>query len=387
MFGSFGISKDNKSVPESKLKMKQLQTLLAYLVYNRGKSLYIDSIYSVLWPDDNSDNPSHALRNLIYRLRTLLKEILGSETDYIITVENNSYSWNNTLNTSVDILEFEEAVNCAKSENATVSEKLNYYRKAVELYKGDFLLPLASQDWVIPIATYYRNLYQESVRRMIPLLLQESLYDEALKTCISAVQYDQFNEKLHRIIIEIYFRQNKSDLAINYYKYLKTMFFKELDSALSKETKLLYRQIVTSANSLESDIETIQKTLLEDEESKESPLTCDYETLKYIYSLQVRNLARSKIPQFLFLITLTTQDGKIPPKSMLKDIMQGILSHLQSSLRRNDVISRYSPSQYLLLMSFLSQKDAEMIIERLKVKINDLDKRLVLTFSTVNVGR
>ena len=52
----------------------QLWNLLGYLIVFRRREIPHYELIKMLWPEDDIDNPSNALKNLIYRIRTNLSK-------------------------------------------------------------------------------------------------------------------------------------------------------------------------------------------------------------------------------------------------------------------------------------------------------------------------
>jgi len=385
LFGKFLISQNDNELSESKLKTNQLTTLLTYMVYNSDKHLSIDSLYSVLWPDENSDNPAHALRNLIYRARTLLKQTFGSNEAYITTLENNCYCWNKKLDTICDIVQFENHIKIASDQNTKKEDQIENYLKADELYGGDFLVSLSNQDWVIPISTYYRHKYTVASKKLTELLLEDGRFDDALRICLKSTEIDPFDEKTHKNIINIYNKLGQDDLAVKHYQYISKLFYRELGVKLSKETTDLYKEITAVGNSIELDIQAVQKTLSENDDL-DIPLFCDYDTLKYFYSLQIRSLKRKNDSQFLLLITLSTKAGKTPLKPVLHKEMPLLVDTLKHCLRKNDIVASYSESQFLIMLSSLSHENVEMVKNRIDRRFSKNKRQTLTSYSIVEIA-
>lgn len=81
-----------------------------------------DELVDVLWHNDEIDNPSSALKNLVYRVRTILVShgIPGAKN--IILCQRGTYSWNNALTTTVDIEEFERLIREADEKESQPAE-------------------------------------------------------------------------------------------------------------------------------------------------------------------------------------------------------------------------------------------------------------------------
>lgn len=84
MFGNFQIANEEKVLTAKNIRSEMLTRLLTYIVCYRSKGLTIQELTEMLWSEDESNNPTGALKNLMYRLRNLLKKTWG-DYDFIIT--------------------------------------------------------------------------------------------------------------------------------------------------------------------------------------------------------------------------------------------------------------------------------------------------------------
>ena len=110
ILGKFEISRDGKTLDDRNFRSNQLVRLLIFLVMYRKRSFSAADAAEALWPEGETDNPSGALKNLVYRLRSLLKK-LGD--DPFIIHERGSYRWNPAVPLETDYELFEQA--CLRS--------------------------------------------------------------------------------------------------------------------------------------------------------------------------------------------------------------------------------------------------------------------------------
>ena len=158
LFGQFQVISSKGVLNEDNIRSEMVAKLLAYLLSHHGSIIPVQELSDAMWSEDETENPVGALKNLAYRLRNVLKEILG-ESNYILTGRG-SYYWNPEIPVYVDAEEFEEYCRRAKS-GGSLQEQTEWYENAVELYQGDFLPKQASEHWVIPVSTYYHTLFLE----------------------------------------------------------------------------------------------------------------------------------------------------------------------------------------------------------------------------------
>ena len=82
--GKFQIREADVVLDDDKIRSTRLSNLLVYLILHRNKTLTVDEIASALWQDEETNNPAGALKNLMYRLRNLMKQYFG-EQEFIQT--------------------------------------------------------------------------------------------------------------------------------------------------------------------------------------------------------------------------------------------------------------------------------------------------------------
>ena len=139
MLGEFRVRSGGQQVSESRNRARLLWNLLEYLVAFRHRDVPQEELIGVLWQDDKIDNPSGALKNLVYRIRTVLSSQGISQAKKMILCRRGAYAWNNSLPTVVDVEEFERLVQKADGEGGRPREQLALYLEALSFYKGDFL--------------------------------------------------------------------------------------------------------------------------------------------------------------------------------------------------------------------------------------------------------
>ena len=99
--GKFLISDGVVLLNEGNIHSNMISKLFTYMLLHRDKTLATEDISAALWVDDGTENPSNALKNLMYRLRKALNENFG-ENDYIIT-NRGYYKWNPAIKVVLDI--------------------------------------------------------------------------------------------------------------------------------------------------------------------------------------------------------------------------------------------------------------------------------------------
>ena len=111
------------------------------------------------------------------------------------------------------------------------------------------------------------------------------------------------------------------------------------------------------------DLGVIKEGLVESE-MMPGAFFCEYEFFKDIYRLQARSAGRNGQIVHIALVTVMDGYGKKLTQSRLNTAMERLKDVVRNSLRRGDVFTRYSVSQYLLMLPSASFENADMVLNR-----------------------
>ncbi len=141
------------------------------------------------------------------------------------------------------------------------------------------------------------------------------------------------------------------------------MFFRELGITPSEELRALYHELSNQLNATQTDLYSI-KAALSEPEANDDAFYCDFEVFRSLYRLEARSVERTGQGVFVGLLTLHHTGGTPPQGEMVTKCMALLLKILHQCLRRGDVISRFSLSQYILLLPTITLENAEMVLRR-----------------------
>lgn len=367
MLGGFSIKIGDQVLTDDTGRTKQLWTLLEYLIANRHNDISQEHIIETLWDDEECDNPSNALKNLVYRLRTQLGALCRDEKYEFILFKRNVYSFNNTLPCVIDTEELETLFQTTKSVSLTDDEKLNCYLRAIDLYKGDFLPKSSMEDWVVAYSSYYKNIFTECVKNAAKILMEKKEYEQALLICNKAASKEPFDESMHELIINALLLSGNRQKAVEHYEFVSDLFYEKLGVTLSDHLRSMIREIIKGMNDVEKDLDVIKADLREP--TIDSAFLCDYEIFRNIYHIEARLAERFGQSVFVALLTLEPCE-KMEPQ-MIANTMQLLKSIILKSLRKSDVVSRFSSSQYILMLPSLTYENGQIVLNRILKKFND----------------
>jgi DNA-binding SARP family transcriptional activator len=372
MLGQFELQVDDVVINDGINRSRKMWNLLAYIVSHRDKLISQQEFINALWGDESGQNPVNALKTLLYRIRLLLTPLEKKYSAEFILSQRGSYSWNNAINCKVDVDEFEILCRRAADERLDEIKRISLYREAMDIYRGDFLPKLSMEFWVIPLSVHYHSLYLTAVKRFVDLLDRNGLYIEISQVCTNAIAIDPLDEDLHCMQIRALLRQGKNSAALSQYEKATDILYRNLGIKPSDALRRLYVDIMRTNESLETDLGVIQDQLRE-AVAEPGAFVCEYGFFKEAYRLEIRRAARSGLAVFIGLFTVYTDTGEIPELSLLNPAMDQLLEAIKLSLRKGDVVSRYSGMQYVVMLPALTYEDGELVMNRI---VNNFYKQI-----------
>lgn len=361
VFDTFEITNQETTLTYKSIRSDKIVKLLVYLILHNKQTLSIQELADVLWQNEEIDNPVGALKNLVYRLRTLLKKNFHL-TDCIIT-GHSSYAWNPEITIVCDVFQLDE-INQKIKDTEDIDIKEILYKKVMEIYKGPFMSNLLQEHWAISISTYYHSIYLTLVEEYCQLLEKLGKYEEIEKVCKQAIDIDTLDENLHFWLIKALTYQGKQKLAMNHYKATTKMLYDTLGTKPSKQLEDFYQQLQHIINDQEKDLFSIQKEL---QKPIDGALICEYGTFKDIYQLQARLARRLGVSIYMVLITIipvANYHEESKQNQVLTKAMENVLTILKKSLRKGDTIARYSNSQFVILLPTCTFETATKVMQR-----------------------
>ena len=327
LLGGFSLEMNGATLTDDINRSLKLWSVLAYLVLHRNRPVPQSEFIELFWPEDNSSNPVNALKTLLYRIRAMLEPLFGPEIQPILA-QRGAYSWNPAVTCELDADRFEALCFQASNEDLPDAARIELYRQAVALYQGDLLPKLNHQMWLIPLSVHYHTLYLEAVKALAALLDRAELFDEMQLVC-----------------------QRASSL------------YRNLGVRPSEELRALYTEIMATEKTLETDLGAIMADLKETA-ARPGAFVCEYGFFREAYRLEVRRAVRSGACVHLCLITVSLPDGSVPPLKVLSSTMEQLQDVLVRSLRRGDVVSKFSGAQFVVMLPAANFEDSNMVMDR-----------------------
>lgn len=232
LLGDFAIQYDDVALKE--VLTPRLQSLLAYLLLNRGVSQSRSHLAFIFWPDTSEAQARTNLRNLLYQLR----HALPNADDYL-AFDLQTLQWRSDSKVSLDVDQFQKLV--AQSKQGKKESLL----QAVELYKGD-LFPACYDDWILPFRESLRESYTEILDSIVERSEDDRDYKQAITFAERALQVDPLRESTYRTLIRLHALNGDRTAALRQYHVCATVLQRELGVTPSAATRAVYEQLMGS---------------------------------------------------------------------------------------------------------------------------------------------
>jgi len=333
--------------------------LFLMLLFRRGETLSYHYLIDRLDLDKNV-TPKQSLRTLVYRLR---KELNISGCDFILS-EEGGYSFNTDSCYWLDSRYFAGLVEKAREARDEDEERrsLDFYRRALDLYRGGFLdgQKLKCKQ-IIDRKQEYRQLYIEAVQEAGELHAARDNYDEAIDLYETALQIHPYSLELYLDLVTTFKKQGRPDMALIRAEEAAS-FLKNSHMELPSELELEIRHRLP-ADRGSSPAEFLDHNIIENERIME----CGPLTFNNFYALEKRRAERSHSPLHLVQFRLT--EGESPARMREAEVI--LREVLEGKLRSADIVSRWKPRHFMLLISGMEEEEIGVILERIDRSYRD----------------
>ncbi|WML31997.1 AAA family ATPase [Neobacillus sp. OS1-32] len=257
-FGNYRTTVDNKRIifPYGKA-----EALFYYLVVNKYASR--DQLANLLWADMEDKIAKKNLRNALYTLKKLFKDI-----------EVFSYNGLSAVCLNPDVI-------IESDYDEFIQNDHN-----VEVFKGEFLQGMTVKDaveferWMYKVRDECNFIYSERLWNQLTEHKQNKNYFQLENICRKIIELDEYDESGYIELMNCYKEQQKYSNAIVIYNDLSDLLLRELDIAPNDETQKVYNEILDLMNEREK-VKISQKFFIGRDQEKR--------LLKNIYDSFIKN--------------------------------------------------------------------------------------------------
>lgn len=364
MLGGCSLTYNGSLIDGKLVRSKRIWMLLEYLITYRFRCVAQEELYDLLYSEDKSRAPSGALKTLIHRAREALERCGIADGRELVIRCAGGYRWNPDVPLEIDTVRFEELVREASVLEKNKDEQLKLRRAALDLYKGDFLPQAAADIWAMSTTTYFHYQYLTVVNEVMAALVERERFSDVVCVAGKAIAIDPYDESLYLNLILALANTNRPQAARAAYESMSKLFYDEFGVAPSKEMQALYKKLVKSDNGFEKDLNIVSADLCK-QEVESGAFFCEYEFFRDIFRLWRSSATREGGSMHICLISTDGKNGKPLQNKVQNTVMQRLRDCIRRNLREGDVFSRYSVSQFIVLLPISGRENSEKVIERI----------------------
>ena len=223
------------------------QTIIRYLVAQPERRATMDSLMTVLWPEDESTVAHHKLQVAVSALRRSLNHgFVSSAGGGYILCKNRVYELNPLVSLYSDVDEFMEYYQLGRKSSG--STKAMYYERACDFYTGPFLSEDLYADWSFMQREQLNQMYVAMCHALAEYYQQADLYEDAMRWIGAVLKENSCDEVAHRQLIQVYVAQGRRSEALRQYQLCERILAEELGVQPMLETTSLFRAILKNEN-------------------------------------------------------------------------------------------------------------------------------------------
>ncbi len=233
--GQESIERDGKPVASSEWRATSAREMFLYLYFVGPQTREDFSL--AFWPD----SPAKAVRSNFHTTLYRARQALGEN---VVVFQNELYCINPEIDARSDAYEMRTLVGQARLMSSRDARTEDLWRRAADLYRGDFL-PSLDADWVQPLRETFRDTYLEALGGLADCARSRGDLRQAIAALKEALEVDPFREDLHRALMTCYAQRGDKKKVAVHLTQLQQFLWQELSIKPSTETLALARTLLS----------------------------------------------------------------------------------------------------------------------------------------------
>ena len=216
----------------------KVTALLAWLAMN-PRTHQRESLAGLFWGELSDSDAANNLRQSLSNLRSLV--------DGHLTITRQTVAFRTDAPYSLDVEAFAAAVE--QTRDQPPAERIESLRRAVALYRGDFLEGVMLrdapefEDWVLAQRARYREMALQAMHELVDLLMAQGDYAGAIHAATRLLALDSWREEAHRALMLALARTGQHSAALAQYESCRRILHEVFGAEPSAETTALYERI------------------------------------------------------------------------------------------------------------------------------------------------
>ncbi|MDD7114584.1 MAG: BTAD domain-containing putative transcriptional regulator [Lachnospiraceae bacterium] len=362
MLGGFSMTLGEKPLSFSRNSTTKAMKLLQILLYHCEKGISREKLIEYLYGREDMADAANSLRVTVHRMKKMVVDMGLPEYNYV-KISKGIYRWDAPMETIVDAHVFEHILEKAKTEE-NKAQKIKDLEEACNMYAGEFIPGLSEEEWILIEGVQYKKKYTEALQQLCSYLWEDEEYEVILKLCENACELYPFDE-WQAIRIDCFMAMNRYKEAISEYEETARLFFEELGISPSEKMIQQFKFMSEHMNYKPQTIKEIKGRLMEDEDET-GAYYCTLPSFRDSYRLVRRIIERNGQSVYMMLCSLIDSKGRPMEQGDKLNAMTDELHHsIKHCLRRGDSFTKFSPSQFLILLIGTNKENCDLIFDRI----------------------
>jgi hypothetical protein len=202
-------------------------------------------------------------------------------------------------------------------------------------------------------------MYLRCIISALELMREANLNAEIEMLSEKALLVDPFYEKIREYHLQSLLSQGKLAKALDEYKKVESLFYDELGVSPSETLRDIYGRIKKLEDSGHRPLEELMAEWRTGADYA-GAYYCEYDVFKSVFHIATRSLSRSKANVYIVCFDINN-DVSARDSHVIRQLEENI----PSKLRKGDLFTRSSSSQYILMLQGLTYEDCRMLIKRI----------------------
>ncbi len=366
MLGAFGVELHGQSLIRNSHACTKTWSMFKYLLSNRGHAVPAETLMDAFWNDVVKD-PKQALHLCIHRLRRTLTadSANGAGCSYLV-IRRGTYSFNWESDYWLDVDEFEQL--CQRLQNLgslDCEPPLALYRRAIELYRGDYMVEDINEEWAAPRREALRAGYREMLLGYVDALLEvgsEQNLREACRTAAAVLPA----ANVHMELLQAMIGSGYAEAAKLWYQEMASTLLAEHRQLPAPALQKLYHSI--NERQCDHPFKSMDQTVQEPLQDDVGALICGSDVFRHLCAVEQCRSSRSEKNSWIACAYIEYRDGSLPSRAELQQCGPVVTDILQTNLRKGDAVCHWNAAQILFLLSFPDGSAVDSILQRLQTR-------------------
>lgn len=243
-FGRFEILSRSKVLPLG--HHSKALAILRHLVANVPRPVSQDYLMGWLWPESDLKKARWSLNSAVCTLRKVLG---GAETLAVSPIRVVLKGGYYRLSTNVRVFSDRDAFDTLYAsgqqfeKDGRLREASAEYEKAIELYRGDFLVEDLYEEWTAIERERLVTAYADMLKRLAVYYMRNGRCHESIRACYQILEKDRCDEDTHCLLMECFVRLGQRARALRQYRLCEQALGNEYDATPSPETQAFYTSL------------------------------------------------------------------------------------------------------------------------------------------------